>query len=828
MIDWLFIWGAKQATGFVFKPILEELATDATKDWAKDMFKCCLSNIIKLPQKEPLEKAAGKALKEFLALFQQELEDADLENEQVKEYLKPLRGFIRIQDVQEILGKPFQEEEKGIDVHKLAQLWQKELPDTFDWNQLSKRYVRKVKAIIREDDELRKILDSQNLEKIAENTKNLTGIIPDYDLIRYRESIQESYGHLKLSKLDSTFRNQPYQVKLRQIFIPQTVKEALSPSRFDLPKEVLENLRAEKAIEESFFERDFEQYQQLFMGKPSQSILDIINDEKYQYIVFLGDPGSGKSTLLQYLALDWAENPTERIPLLIELRNYAKDENAPKDFLDYFHLGKRKICELNQNQLHEKLLTGNALVMFDGLDEIFNNDTYGRVIREIHAFSNKYKQVQIIITSRIVGYNPDELRNVPFTHFTLEDFNSNQIRRFIKKWHQLALPEESSQVRYETQKRLQTAINDSPAIRQLAGNPLLLTMMAILNRYQKLPSRRIDLYEKATDVLLYQWEIEYKKMELTLDDVDLRAKQGMLRDIAYRMQASEKGLKGNIIHRDDLENAIADYYYNRLRGKESRAIAGKIITQLRERNFILSYLGYNCYGFVHRVFFEYFCAMAFVGRFNKRGLEGGLTIEELQEQVFGKHWQDKSWHEVLKLISGKLNEFVEDVINYLIGIYEETKDISVLILAQECLNEVNSQVELEDIKNRLLNALQNALETDDIKLMLNSIQKATLMNQDYIAVKKTPETLYLASLLKKAQFIIEHNQLDNNLDITLNLQKLKISWRELPEMVKIQENYEEVVSLLDTDKPDLLKKLQSSDPNERINALKMLVEISHE
>ncbi len=41
--------------------------------------------------------------------------------------------------------------------------------------------------------------------------------------------------------------------------------------------------------------------------------------------------------------------------------------------------------------------------MFDGLDEIFSKDIYGRVIKEIHTFSNKYPQVSIIITSRIVG-----------------------------------------------------------------------------------------------------------------------------------------------------------------------------------------------------------------------------------------------------------------------------------------------------------------------------------------------------------------------------------------------------------------------------------------
>jgi hypothetical protein len=66
MVDLLTIWGVTQAVGFVFKPILEDLAKDATKNWAKDIFKDCLKNVVRLPKKEPLEIAAGKALKEFL------------------------------------------------------------------------------------------------------------------------------------------------------------------------------------------------------------------------------------------------------------------------------------------------------------------------------------------------------------------------------------------------------------------------------------------------------------------------------------------------------------------------------------------------------------------------------------------------------------------------------------------------------------------------------------------------------------------------------------------------------------------------------------------
>jgi len=45
-----------QAAGFVFKPILEDLAKDAAKDYAKDFFKDCLKKVIHLPEKDVIKK----------------------------------------------------------------------------------------------------------------------------------------------------------------------------------------------------------------------------------------------------------------------------------------------------------------------------------------------------------------------------------------------------------------------------------------------------------------------------------------------------------------------------------------------------------------------------------------------------------------------------------------------------------------------------------------------------------------------------------------------------------------------------------------------------
>jgi hypothetical protein len=105
MVDWLVIWGVAQSAGFVFKPILEDLAKESAKDYTKDFFKDCLKKVIRLPEKDALKEAAGKALKEFLLLVQQELEDANFSEVQTRLYVQPLRLVVEQKAVAAALGR---------------------------------------------------------------------------------------------------------------------------------------------------------------------------------------------------------------------------------------------------------------------------------------------------------------------------------------------------------------------------------------------------------------------------------------------------------------------------------------------------------------------------------------------------------------------------------------------------------------------------------------------------------------------------------------------------------------------------------------------------
>ncbi|NJL10683.1 MAG: hypothetical protein HC908_12310 [Calothrix sp. SM1_7_51] len=77
---------------------------------------------------------------------------------------------------------------------------------------MTEDYFLEVKEILEdpESKDLRDLLNSAKLADIGENTKTIAkytqenaGIIPEFDLIKYQESILECYGKLKLDSLEA-------------------------------------------------------------------------------------------------------------------------------------------------------------------------------------------------------------------------------------------------------------------------------------------------------------------------------------------------------------------------------------------------------------------------------------------------------------------------------------------------------------------------------------------------------------------------------------------------------------------------------------------------
>ncbi|NEQ69958.1 MAG: NACHT domain-containing protein [Symploca sp. SIO2D2] len=712
----------------VFKDILLELGKGALEDYVKDFFKDCIKGGIESAKPRVLQKALGEALQQFLNIVQDELEfECNLSGAEIRDgYTIPIEKFIKHQEVKPLLGKAFAKDCRAIEGKQLERIWQQHcpqaMPTEFDWHGVAKEYVKEVKRIIKQSPELRGVLEFELQESIEKNTKEIAGISPDFNLKAYQEGLQERYANLNLDSLDTSVYDYREKLKVWQVFVAQNVRECQEflPQVYEIPKEHQRRLRESNELESEVDLEAWERYKQAYYDKPIRPILDVINEiwqyDSYRYLVILGDPGSGKSIFLQYLALNWARSPLDNvielpIPLLIELRTYSRDRNSGdcQDLLEFFHKGN-VICRLNQHQLQERLKAGKVLVMFDGLDEVFEPTQREKVITDIHRFTNEYPKVRVIVTSRIIGYKPQRLKDAEFRHFLLQDLESEQVQDFIYRWHELTFTDEADKER--KQERLQRAIDTSKAIGELAGNPLLLTMMAILNRNQELPRDRPELYNQASRVLLHQWDVERKLLEDPRVDavtIDYKDKQAMLRQIAYHMQAADKGLAGNLIRGDDLEKILTGYLKS-IEVSNPRTVARLLIEQLRGRNFILCFLGGDSYGFVHRTFLEYFCAWEYVWQFKETQT---LSIEELKTEVFGKHWRDESWHEVLRLIAGMIDtRFTGQIIDYLISQDGEGEKFSNLFLAAECLAEVRNISGIATTADKLLELLKGLTKYD--------------------------------------------------------------------------------------------------------------------
>jgi len=216
-------------------------------------------------------------------------------------------------------------------------------------------------------------------------------------------------------------------------------------------------------------------------------------------------------------------------------------------------------------------------------------------------------------------------------------------------------------------------------------------MTAILNRTQPLPRYRAELYRQASRVLLHEWDAS---RSLPSDTFARRDKEALLCELACAMQQSG----GNLIEQMRLVDLISAFLRKR-RVADPYDKATSLVSQLTERNFILCFAGGDRFSFVHRTFLEYFCAAWFVDRFEKKQT---LALEDLKRDVFGRRWKDETWHEVLRLIAGMLDEEKsEELIVFLMeqdGRYDRFAN---LFLAAECLSEAPNRALMPETDQRL-------------------------------------------------------------------------------------------------------------------------------
>jgi 3',5'-cyclic AMP phosphodiesterase CpdA len=231
-----------------------------------------------------------------------------------------------------------------------------------------------------------------------------------------------------------------------------------------------------------------------------------------QPLIVRGPAGAGKTTWLRWTfrsLLDASKHP-DALPLFIELRALVRAwEGVPeKDRTLDGYLAIRLAAVMGEGyraRLAEAVpawlvaAEGPRPVLFiDGWDEA---GSLGRDLREkLLALLRLHPRVLAVVTSRPYGQEPPTTAD-GFERLDVQPLSDRDIAALTERFYR-EVYREPGPAASEACKRFLRALRAAPTARELAGSPLLLTMMLAIHRSRPLPDKRHHLYRACIDTLL--------------------------------------------------------------------------------------------------------------------------------------------------------------------------------------------------------------------------------------------------------------------------------------------------------------------------------------
>ena len=303
----------------------------------------------------------------------------------------------------------------------------------------------------------------------------------------YLRALEEETRQIRIKGL-KTKRAEPYFFGIDEIYIPLTTVAGPEMTRKSAGGDVDHQRRI--VLEETLAQRN---------------------------VVIIGDPGSGKSTFLRRVAFELcrtlrgtrpADAPPflakddKRFPILMRVADLAKvlaADKSPKpddspDWIPYF-LGKQNDeykWGADEAFFRQKLEGGNCLVMVDGLDEAPERRMRERIARLFEKAKVAFSKCDFLVSTRPQTNEGDSVLE-GFHPVRIGDLELPEMRTFFDHFaHALALGEAESK---NFKEGLELAIESRPEIREMSGNAVMLTALAVLQHNdQRLPEYRVELY----------------------------------------------------------------------------------------------------------------------------------------------------------------------------------------------------------------------------------------------------------------------------------------------------------------------------------------------
>ena len=442
---------------------------------------------------------------------------------------------------------------------------------------------------------------------------------------RYRASLIEHYGHIRIFGTSQ-------DVALQDIFTDVYIfEEKLTRIPDDI--ETLQQ-HAEKERHTFFRHRSAKPVNGMALAKQGKNLF------------VLGKPGAGKTTFMKYLTIQAAKHQgLNRVPIFVSLNKWANSPFAGGDHpqLLPFIVEEFAICKFSEAEAFviQLLTSGNALVLFDGLDEVRQeHDQRRRLVQLLTNFTRQYDRSQHIITCRIAA---TDYVFEGFADVEVADFSEEQVREYAQLWFKTE--DKSHEFFLEELAKVENA-----GVRELCNIPLLLSMVCLyFGHRMTFPPNRAELYEDAIEALLNKWDAkrnirrdEMPRGEVVYRELSTRRKEQLFAAIAY--DTFSRGQY--FFRRRDLAKWIGEYLATLPNIKPADTIDNMMVLQAIEaQHSIFVERAKDIYSFSHLTFQEYFAAR-YIFDNERRGTTSQLIRERLT---------DNRWREVFLLTASLFN-----------------------------------------------------------------------------------------------------------------------------------------------------------------------------